>query len=303
MSNQRNFVILLIALLMGVFAVYLANSYFTGVARHNEKIAEDLNLATIVAARVPLNYGDQITADKLKVVQWPSSSVPEGSFNDIRALLSDPAGPRVTLRPIEAGVPVLRPMISGPGGRAVISATLSRDKRAVAIRVNEASGVGGFVAPGDSVDVLLTRQPPASGASAAEQITDTIVENVRVIATDQNANDASKDPQVSKTVTLEVDPIQAQKIALAGQIGQLSLSLRNVADRKPAETRTVTVADLGSGGYPYYTPAPAAAAAPAYHRAPAAPRAAAPARPSGPAVIVGKGLSISKVEVSRDGGN
>jgi len=291
--------VVLIALVLGALAVYLANAYFTGLERKNEKVAEDLNLVAVVAANVPLNYGDQITADKLKLVQWPSSSVPAGAFNDIRALLSDPAGPRVALRPIEAGVPILGPMISGPGGRAVISAVLPRDKRAVAIRVNEVSGVGGFVAPGDSVDVLLTRQPTADGASSAEQITDTIIENVRVIATDQNANDASKDPQVSKTVTLEVDPIQAQKIALAGQIGQLSLSLRNVANRDPAETRTVTIADLGSGGYPFYTPAPAQRSAPVYR---AAPRAT-PARPAGPNVIVAKGLKVSTVEVSRDVGN
>lgn len=299
MGGRRNILILLVALLMGALAVYIANAYFSGVEQRNEKIAEDLNLSTIVAARVPLNYGDAVTADKLKVVQWPASSVPAGSFTDIRALLSDPAGARVALRPIEAGVPLLAPMLTGPGGRAVISATLPRDKRAVAIRVNDVSGVAGFVAPGDSVDVLLTRQPPAIGTMQSEQITDTIIENVRVIATDQNANDASKDPQVSRTVTLEVDAVQAQKVALAGQIGQLSLALRNAANRESGDTKTTTTADLGSGDYPYYSPPPVASSAPAAYRPmPSAPRAA-PARPSGPSVIVGKGLTVSNVEVSR----
>lgn len=296
MRGNRNILILAVALVMGALAVFLANGYFSGVEQRNQRIAQEMNLATVVVAATTLNYGDAISADRLKIVQWPSSSVPAGAFTDIRAVLSGNGGPRVALRTIEPGVPLLPAMLSGPGGRAVISATLPTDKRAVAIRVNEASGVGGFVFPGDSVDVLLTRQPATGGATQAEQITDTIVENVRVIATDQNANDASKDPQVSKTVTLEVDPVQAQKIALGGQIGQLSLALRNVADRDPTETKTVTVADLGTGGYPFYTPAPTARA-PVYR---AGPRAAAPPRPAGPSVIVGKGLSVSKVEVSRD---
>jgi pilus assembly protein CpaB len=298
MGGRRNILILLVALLMGAVAVYIANAYFSGVEQRNEKIAEDLNLSTIVAARVPLNYGDQVTADKLKVVQWPASSVPAGSFTDIRALLSDPSGPRVVLRPIEAGVPLLAPMLSGAGGRAVISAVLPRDKRAVAIRINDVSGVAGFVAPGDSVDLLLTRNPPAAANMPAEPITDTIIDNLRVIAIDQNANDASKDPQVGRTVTLEVDAVQAQKIALAGQIGTLSLALRNAANREPSDTKTITVADLGSGNYPYYSPPPVMQAAPVYRPGPSAPRAA-PARPSGPSVIVGKGLTVTNVEVSR----
>jgi len=290
-------IVLLVALVMGAFAVFLANSYFAGVERRNAQVSDDLQLNSIVAARVPLNYGDPITPDKLKVVQWPSSSVPEGSFTDIRKLTADPTGPRVVLRPIPAGVPLVSSMLTGPGGRAIISATLPQDKRAVAVRVNDVAGVAGFVLPGDSVDVLLTRQPPVDGNARAEQITDTIVENVRVIAADQNASDTAKDPQLSKTVTLEVDPVQAQKLALAGQIGTLSLSLRNAANREFADARTVTVADLGSGGFPYYS-APRvmrpAAATSTYRRT----ASAAPRRPSGPTVIVGKGLKVTQVEVT-----
>lgn len=304
MTAQRNLIVLVIALVMGAFAVYLANAYFTGVEQRNEQIAQDLNLATVVAARVPLNYGDQITPDKLKVVQWPAASVPAGAFDDIRKLTADPQGPRVALRPIEAGVPVLAPMLTGAGGRAVISATLPKEKRAVAIRINDVAGVAGFVLPGDSVDILLTRTPMVADGARAEQITDTIIENVRVIAADQNANDASKDPQVSRTVTLEVDPIQAQKLALASQIGSLSLALRNAANQEPAETRTVTVADLGSGGYPYFTPLPAMrAAAPVNRPMPAYSGPAAARRPNGPSIVVVKGLNVSSVEVSRDAGN
>jgi pilus assembly protein CpaB len=291
-GGQRNLIIILAALVMGVFAVYLANAYFSGIERRNQKIAQDLNLNAIVAARVPINYGDQLTPDKVQLVQWPAASVPTGAFTDIRKVIGDPAGPRVALRPIASGEPVLPVMLTGAGGRAIISATLPKEKRAVAVRVNDVAGVGGFVLPGDSVDVLLTRQPDTGNGPGAHvgQVTDTIVENVRVIAADQNANDASKDPQVSKTVTLEVDPVQAQKLALAGQVGTLSLSLRNAANRENADNRTVTVRDLIPGGYPYFSmPVPPAPMPVVYRRA--------PVRSRGFSVTVGKGLKISQVEV------
>lgn len=295
MGGQRNLIIVLVALLMGALAVYLANTYFSGVEQRNEKLAQDLNLNSIVVARVPLRYGDQITADKLKLVQWPASSVPQGAFTDIRRLTADPEGARVVLRPIENGEPILNAKLTGPGGRAVISATLPKDKRAFAIRVNDVAGVAGFVLPGDSVDVLLTRQPATEPGARAEQITEVVVQNVRVVAADQNADDASKDPQVSKTVTLEVDPVQAQKLALAGQVGQLSLALRNAANQETsAATATMRVDDLALG-----SPAPHATAVPApYYRPVRRVRAPAPRQPAGQSVIVGKGLSVTRVEVN-----
>jgi pilus assembly protein CpaB len=293
-AGQRNLIIILAALVMGAFAVYLANAYFSGIERRNQKIAQDLNLNAIVAARVPINYGDELTPDKVQLVQWPAASIPAGAFTDIRKVIGGPAGPRVALRPIASGEPVLPVMLTGAGGRAIISATLPKDKRAVAVRVNDVAGVGGFVLPGDSVDVLLTRQPDTGNGPGAhvEQVTDTIVENVRVIAADQNANDASKDPQISKTVTLEVNPVQAQKLALAGQVGTLSLSLRNAANRESSNNRTVTVSDLISGGYPYFSMPVRPAPMPVVYR-----RAPGRSRSDGLNVIVGKGLKISQVEV------
>lgn len=297
---SRNLIVLGIALLMGVIAVYLANTYFSSMEARNDRIAQNLNLSGIVTARVPLAYGDTITAEKLQVTPWPAASVPQGAFTDIDALTTGAEGPRVAIRPVEPGVPLLPPMLSGPGGHAPLSASLSRDKRAVAIRVNDVSGVGGFIAPGDSVDVLLTREAASGGSGQGVQITDTIIENIRVIGTDQNANEGSKDPQVSKAVTVEVDPTQAQKIALAGQIGQLSLALRNVANREPAETRTVTIADLRSSNASL-SPLPREQA-PVMRRA-VVRRPPAQTAPTALTILVGKGLSVSNIEVSREAGN
>lgn len=299
MGGHRNLIILVVALAMGALAVYLANAYFSGVEKRNQQIAQELSLSPVVVARVPMKYGDALTPDKLRIAQWPAASVPPGAVSDIRLLTASPQGARVALRPIETGQPVLQQMLTGPGGRAVISATLPKDRRAIAIRVNDVAGVAGFVLPGDSVDVLLTRQPATGPNVQAEQITDTIVENVRVIAADQNANDSSKDPQLSKTVTLEVDTVQAKKLALAGQVGSLSLSLRNAADRdQEVDPRTISVADLGSGGFPYFRmPRAIPAAMPVAYRTSFRPRARRPIRSSAQTVIVGRGVKILTVEV------
>lgn len=298
---SRNLIVILIALLMGLAAVYLANAYFSGMEARNDQLSKNINLVAVVTARVPLAYGDPITADKLQVTAWPAASVPQGAFKDIRALTSARDGLRVAIRPIEVGVPLLPPMLSGAGGQAVLSATLGRDQRAVSIRVNDVSGVGGFIAPGDSVDVLLTREVSSDTPGRVPQITDTIVENIRVIGIDQKSTEESKDAQVSKAVTVEVDPVQAQKIALGGQIGQLSLALRNVANRAPSQTRTITIADLRpNGSAPVSLPA---LTPPAPIRRAAQPRAyasvQAPSRNA--SMLVGKGLSVSNVEVSREG--
>ncbi len=302
MTGQRNLIILVIALIMGAAAVFLANGYFSGVEQRNAKIAEDLSLKLALVARVPLAYGDEVTAEKLRVVQWPASSMPEGAFSDIRAFSG--ATKRVALRPISVGEPILASKLSGPDGRATISALLPADKRAVALRISDVSGVAGFVMPGDSVDVLLTRQAAIGPGGGGEQITDMLVQNVPVIAVDQNSNDNAKDPMVGRTITLQVDPVQAQKLALGGQVGSLSLTLRNAADRTDAEVATVGVGDLRADAYP------SGRSAVGY----APPVMASYVRRAGPrvrvarsvqqnvdtiSIKVGKGLKVSSVEVVR----
>lgn len=296
MLGQRNLIVILLALLMGAAAVFITNGYFSGVEKRNQEAAKDLDLKLVIVARVPLAYGDVVTADKVRLVQWPASSMPEGSFNDIRIFASGPQ--RVALRPITVGEPVLASKLAGPGGRATISSLLPKDKRAVALRVSDVAAVGGFVLPGDSVDVLVTRQEQTVIGGATEQITDLLVENVRVIAVDQNSNEASKDPVVGKTVTVEVDPVQAQKIALAGQVGTLSLTLRNTADRDNGEVATVGLNDLRADAYPGSAPY----RRPVSYAPSPAPRRTWTAQPRFKApdlynVKVGKGLTITTVEV------
>jgi pilus assembly protein CpaB len=111
--------------------------------------------------------------------------------------------------------------------------------KAVTIRVNDVEGVAGFVLPGDRVDVVLTRQQEKSQAAS-----DVVLQNVRVLAVDQVADERAEKPSVVKAVTLEVEVIAAQKLALAATVGTLSLALRKAGEAVPTNTRRITLSDL-----------------------------------------------------------
>ncbi len=114
------------------------------------------------------------------------------------------------LASIEKNEPILRAKITGPGQKATLSAVIQDGMRAVTIRTNDVEGVGGFVLPGDHVDVLLTRQ-----SERTTGMNDVVIQNAKVLAVDQLADDAADRPTVARAVTLEVDTVAAQKIALA----------------------------------------------------------------------------------------
>jgi pilus assembly protein CpaB len=146
-----------------------------------------------------------------------------------------------------ANEPVLPGNITGPGGKLNLSAVVTPGMRAVSLRSNDVAGVGGFVLPGDRVDILLTRAVTAGNQASTNTVTQVLAENVRVLGVDQSANDEADKPVVAKAVTIEVTPEQAQKISLGQQIGNVSMSLRRVADDGQLTVKSMTVADLGPG--------------------------------------------------------
>ena len=107
--------------------------------------------------------------------------------------------------------PILAAKISAPGSGASIAALLPDGMRAATVRIDDVSGVAGFIQPNDSVDVLITRQ--VSGTQTAAQATDVLLQNIRVIAIDQEAKNSDGTPKVARTATLTVTPLDAQKLA------------------------------------------------------------------------------------------
>lgn len=297
----QGLIILGVAILIGLAAVFLANAYLGRVEQ--QQTTSPQGTVKVAVASVPLDFGTPITPDKVRLVDWPMGSLPEGTFSSIPQLL--PMNhTRVALRPMAANEPILRSKISGEGGRAAISAVLDPTKRAVAVRVGDVVGVAGFVLPGDVVDVLITRTPMVvNGNGNTGQITDVLLQKVRVIAIDQDASDNTDKPAVGKTATLEVSQVEAQKLALAQQVGQLSLALVNPAAETSPTVETVSTDDLRDGAYvgsysdgaPRFQP-------PLAYAGPVAPRGG-PPKPPPPnpdlTVTVFRGVKDSSYEVGR----
>jgi pilus assembly protein CpaB len=200
-------------------------------------------MAQVVVASQPLARGVPLTQAVLKIVNFPQNSVPTDAFHSIGQLIGDKDQQRLALRSLVANEPILPSNVSGPGGKLNLSGVIGPGMRAVSLRSNDVAGVGGFVLPGDRVDVLLTR--PTTGNDQNSTVTQILAEDVRVLGVDQSANDEADKPMVSKAVTVEVTPEEAQSISLGQSVGTVSLMLRHVADNAPLAVKTLSVSDLG----------------------------------------------------------
>lgn len=239
--RKSTIVMVAFAVVFGLLAVFIAQAWLNSQAerrlRSLEAQKKPLATNTIVVASQRLPFGVELAREHLREVPWPSEAMPQGAFATVNELLS--AGKRVVLAPFEANEPVLAIKITGPGQRATLSAIVSEGMKAVSIRVNDVEGVGGFVLPGDRVDVVLTRQLEKRNAT-----TEVVLQNARVLAVDQSADDRTSKAAVAKAVTLEVDTVGAQKIWLAASVGSLSLLLRKAGEQDSVPTRRVTLDDL-----------------------------------------------------------
>jgi pilus assembly protein CpaB len=228
------------AVVFGLLAVFIAQAWLNGQAERRMRSLEaqkkPVSASTIVVAKQRLQFGVELVRDQLREVPWPAEAMPEGAFARIDDLQLD--GKRVVLSPIEPNEPVLTVKITGAGQRATLSALVGEGMKAVSVRVNDVEGVGGFVLPGDRVDVVLTRQMDKGNATTE------VLQNARVLAVDQSADDRSTKAAVAKAVTLEVNTLGAQKIWLAASVGSLSLLLRKAGEQSSESTRRVTLDDL-----------------------------------------------------------
>jgi pilus assembly protein CpaB len=236
----RGIILLLLSLVSGVIAVVWLHSL------NNASPPEADAGPSIVVAVKTLDYGDHIGPGDLRLVRWPAGTVPAGSFGKIE----DVAGPgqdRVVLRPMETNEPVLATKVSGNGGKSSLSSVIEADKRAMTIHVNDATGVAGFLQPGDHVDVLLTHTdgPPGTAATAPSSAKiEVLLQDVLVRAIDQDFNVRKDATSSIKAVTVEVSPRDAQKLTLASTIGMLSLTLRNTRSKQQVAPSSLSVKDL-----------------------------------------------------------
>ena len=255
--RMRGLVMLGLALVLAGASVVIARNWILGQVQPQsvqQPVVPQVQVTHVVVAATPLFFGNTIRREHLREIEWPSDIVPPGGFSSIDEMLGDESSDgdkaveRVVLRKIEINEPVLKAKVSGFGGRASLSAVMAPEMRASTIRVNDVSGVAGFVLPGDHVDIMLTRSRGGGGSAAgSDLLTDILLQNIKVLAIAQDANEDRNKPSVVKVMTFEVTAVQSQKLVLAQRIGSLSLTLRHVTNVEAEIPKTVTLSDLKVG--------------------------------------------------------
>ena len=241
--DRKKLILLLGALVIAIGTAMAARSMFAGAAAPTVEAAtpaEPQGPKVLVAKRA-LPVGTIVTADAIGYQLWPKEMVQDAYFIDGEADMNTLLGTVVRFA-ITAGEPVTQGSLVSPGDRGFLAAALSPGMRAITVPVSAKTGVGGFVFPGDRVDMLLTQT--VSGDDTSLQAAETILRNLRVLATDQSTEtETSEDGKTIvrefRTVTLEVTPRIAEKISVAQSIGTLSLVLRSIADNQTDLERAI----------------------------------------------------------------
>jgi pilus assembly protein CpaB len=238
------------ALVVAVVTAVLAKNMFAGAAAPAANAAPAVPVGPkVLVARKALPVGTIIDQESLTYQPWPKELMQdayyvEGSADgDIGSLVGT-----VVRNPITAGQPVTRGALVGPQDRGFLAAALGPGMRAVTVPVNPSSSVAGFVFPGDRVDMVLTQEVQGGGDGPPLKVSETIVRNLRVLATDQRIDSKGEDGKTEvlpfTTVTLEATPKIAEKIAVAQSLGQLSMSLRSIADNSAELERAVASGEV-----------------------------------------------------------
>jgi pilus assembly protein CpaB len=232
--DRKKLVLLLGALVIAIGTALAARSMFAGASAPQAQAATAVPTGPkVLVAKRALPLGTIITADAVGYQLWPKEMVQDAYFVDGEADMSKLLGTVVRYN-ITAGEPVTQGALVAPGDRGFLAAALGPGMRAVTVPVSEKTGVGGFVFPGDHVDMMLT-QSVSGDQGQSLNATETILQNLRVLATDQKTETTTSEDgktivKAFRTVTLEATPKIAEKIAVAQTIGTLSLSLRSLAD-------------------------------------------------------------------------
>ena len=234
--DKKKLMLLLGALVIAIGTAMAARSLFIGASAPKADAASQVPKGPrVLVAQRALPVGTIITADSVAFQAWPKEMVQDAYFIDGEADMNKLMG-TVVRYPITAGQPVTQGGLVAPGDRGFLAAALGPGMRAVTIPVSAKTGVGGFVFPGDHVDLLLTQTVPSQGDGPALKTTETILHNIRVLATDQSTETTVEEGKTVvrefRTVTLEVTPKIAEKVDVAQTIGTLSLALRSLADNQ-----------------------------------------------------------------------
>lgn len=248
--DVKKLVLLIGALVIAAVTAVMAKNMFSGAGAPQAQAGPVVPAGPeVLVATRSLPVGTIIDAEALKFQMWPEGLVQPAYYLkgqpgvDPTSLLGT-----VVRNEITAGQPITQGALIKPGERGFLAAALGPGMRAITVSVSATSGVNGFIFPGDRVDVLLTQQVAGGDEGASLKVTETILRNMRVLATDQRTSgtDAEGKAEVRtiSTVTFEATPKIAEKIQVAQQIGTISLALRSIADNTVELERAIAAGDI-----------------------------------------------------------
>lgn len=205
-----------IALVLALLAAWVANRWI-------QSRAVPAHAVPVVVAAVEIPFGVKLQEAQVKVIAWPGKSAPQGAFSSKEKVIG-----RITMNKFYPDEIITEKRVSEHLGGSTLSALITKGYRAVSVRVDDVVGVSGFILPGNKVDILATKRD--------RNITQTLLQNIKVLAVDQEASQEKEKPAIVRAVTLELTPEQAEIIVQAMREGAIQLTLRNPLDSSLEDT-------------------------------------------------------------------
>ena len=218
--NSRTLLLIALSVILGLGAAFLANNWLN--TRLNAGPKDDMN--NVVVATVEIPFGQMIEAQQVTMIQMPKGTVPDDAFDTTEQVVGKIATFAMLKGDIVRGARLAEHL-----GGSTLASLIDKDKRAISVRVDDVVGVGGFLLPGNRVDVLVAKKVNGAGNTAESE---TILEDLRVLAVDQTASTDKTQPVVVRAVTLEMTPEETEILVKAQTEGKLQLALRNPLDNQ-----------------------------------------------------------------------
>jgi pilus assembly protein CpaB len=246
--DVRKLALLMGAAVVAIVTALMAKSMFSASTAPQAEAAAVVPVGPeVLVANRPLPIGTIVQADAFKFQPWPKDLV-QNVYYIKGAVQPEKLWGSVVRNEITAGQPLTTGSLVQPGDRGFLAAALGPGMRAVTVSVNQSSGVAGFVFPGDRVDLVLTQSVAGGGDGPPLKVSETIVRNMRVLATDQRTDSKDEEGKTEvktfSNVTLEATPKISEKISVAQTMGQLSLSLRSIADNNAELERAIAAGEV-----------------------------------------------------------
>lgn len=223
--NRRFFIMFTIALLLALLAAWVANRWIQGRAVPDKAIS-------VVVAAVEIPFGVKLEESQVKVIAWPEKSAPQGAYSAKEQVIG-----RITMNKFYPDEIITEKRVSEHLGGSTLSALITKEYRAISVRVDDVVGVAGFILPGNRVDILTTKMDRTTNQAS----TQTLLQNIKILAVDQEFSQEKEKPAIVRAVTLELKPEQAEIIVKAMQEGTIQLTLRNPLDSEIGYTEDTTV--------------------------------------------------------------